>query len=70
MTCVYLESCGDKCTLFDENDKRGPLGCDEEGGCCVQGDPDPNFGCDSYEGVEVCRDCGADENIEGEECEC
>lgn len=70
MSCVYLGSCGDSCTMFGEGERNNPLGCDVEGNCRVQGDPDPNVGCDTYEGLEVCIDCGADENIDGEECEC
>jgi len=69
MSCIYL---GDKgaCTMFDEGHMNSPQGCDKDGECRVFDDPDPSYGCDTYEGISVCADCGADENIDGEGCTC
>ena len=69
MSCIYLED-GDSCGMFEKGHPNNPLGCDKAGGCRVYDDPDPSYGCDSYEGINVCNHCGADENIDGEECIC
>ena len=70
MTCIYVTGTNESCNMFSEGQPSNPTGCDKEGGCRVSEDPNPSRGCDTYEGVEVCIDCGADENIDGEECEC
>ena len=70
MSCIYLSSNGEKCNMFSKGEQGNPLGCSESGFCRVSDDPDPNVGCDTYEGVDVCIDCGKDSGVEGEECIC
>ena len=70
MSCIYLESDGDTCGMYCKGEFNNPLGVDSRGGCRVNDDPDPNIGCDTYQGCDVCGDCGADADVAGEECSC
>jgi len=66
MGCIYSNLDGE-CGLWDEN--IGKPGCDEEGFCTCEEDPDPNVLCDSYESDNQCSECGTDLNIEDCDCE-
>ncbi len=43
-------------------------GCDKNGYCAVEDDPNPADSCDSYESDYTCYDCGVDLNVS--DCEC
>lgn len=65
MSCLYSDFNG-LCSLHDPNLDMN--GCDTEGLCLCEEDPDPSYTCDSYESDYVCPECGCDLN--NDECEC
>ena len=41
---------GGICNMWDEDDTAdAPAGCDDDGACLVDEDPNPEDSCDSYE---------------------
>lgn len=68
MGCIYNNFDGD-CQFFDAEDgDTSPEGCDEEGICICEDDPDPVDTCQSYESNWTCSECGQDLNVD--ECGC
>lgn len=67
MGCLYCDFDG-KCQFFEDKDNK-PQGCNDDGVCLVDDDPDPSYGCESYESNWVCHECGADLNIDDCTCE-
>ncbi len=50
MSCKNCNHEG-KCELFNPDYEEG-LGCDEEGNCTCEDDPNPEESCSSYEELE------------------
>lgn len=46
MSCKYSDIDG-KCTMYDEGVEQP--GCDDDGTCICQDDPDPTYLCEDYE---------------------
>lgn len=55
-----------KCQVWDEGVENP--GCDENGNCVCDCDPDPSYLCGDYQSDWECDTCGQDMNVE--ECEC
>ena len=54
----------DKKKHTGQNFNNSAMGFDLKGVCCVSGDPDPGYNCDTYESDNPCQECGADLNVE------
>ena len=69
MSCLYKSNWADsgKCELWDDTIEMP--GCDNEGNCICDNDPDPSYLCGDYESDYKCSDCGVDLNIGDCECE-
>lgn len=48
MGCIYCSNMDGKCELFDPEHPIDVFGCDEEGNCVVEDDPDPSVSCENY----------------------
>ena len=48
MGCIYNEFGTGKCQLFDEDEGIERAGCDDEGFCICDDDPDPSYLCEDY----------------------
>mgnify|MGYP006865015742 CR=1 FL=1 len=48
MGCVYSNWEGE-CSMFEEGTLCHPTGCDKDGDCWCEENPDPSYSCDSYE---------------------
>lgn len=48
MRCIYLNFSGE-CTLWEEGNDDECMGCDSEGFCMVEDDPDPSRNCYLFE---------------------
>ena len=48
MGCIYNDFNG-HCQMWDEESKDDMQGCDEEGDCICEEDPDPSYLCEMYE---------------------
>ena len=49
MSCIYNGFDG-KCELFDSGFQN--FGCDENGICVCDEDPDPSYTCESFENID------------------
>jgi len=60
MGCIYSDLRDGKCQMWEGDSSLDPEGCDEEGFCIAEDDPDPSW-CQSFESNEpdeVCDYCG------------
>lgn len=48
MGCIYCDFHG-KCSMHDPEYAIDGLGCDDDGNCNCESDPDPGYSCDTYE---------------------
>ena len=48
MGCKFSDFEG-KCQNFDEDNPIETPGCDDEGNCICEEDPDPSISCETYE---------------------
>ena len=49
--CIYSSWQG-LCSMFCEDKVDDGLGCDKQGLCWAEEDPDPNYGCHTFESAD------------------
>ena len=49
--CIYSNWSGE-CQMFDEEQIDESLGCDEQGYCWAEEDPDPSYSCVVFESAD------------------